>query len=223
MISSTWRRVCWRALSIAFGVLVVLSNEVQAGFTAISQPDASYLANTTLAQISAADFDAVASLSFGTHSVSFNADLVALTVPTTWSSWGAPPNVESSTPRVLWTNGFTSLTLSIGGPVNEFGFEAQPNTSVVSSMLASFYQGASLVGEIPLDVDGNGGARLFAATSTDKFNRIVVSSTDDFAIAEIRSGSVPEPAGLTLLTLGAAAVAFAGIRARRRKSGPTFG
>jgi hypothetical protein len=99
--------------------------------------------------------------------------------------------------------------------VQIFGVEAQPNTSVVSSILASFYSGANLIGEIPLDVDGNAGARLFAASSTTPFDTIVLNSTDDFAIAQIRlSASVPEPSSLILLFLGFVVVCSAARRGR---------
>src|SRR5262249_8467946 len=97
--------------------------------------------------------------------------------------------------------------------------EAQPNTSAVSSILASFYNGANLLGQIPLDVDGSGGARLFAGSSTTPIDRIVISSSDDFAIAQVRGQAVPEP-GLVSMLIG---LAFGGsplvlIRVRRLRS-----
>jgi hypothetical protein len=147
---------------------------------------------------------------------SFDTPLVALTVPTTWGAWGSPPDVESATPRVLWTNGVTSLTITFGTQVGLFGVEAQPSTQVVSSMLASFFQGASLIGEIPLDVDGNAGARLFAASSTTPFDTVVLSSTDDFAISQIRLASVPEP-GLIANLIGAGVVGIPALWLRSRK------
>ncbi len=213
MLSSTPIRADWRALIVAFGVLTVGTHAAHAGFVPIAQPDAAYLSDTTLLPITAADFDIVPSLSSGSFSVTFDTDLVALTVPTTWSNWGAPPDVESSAPRVLWTNGFTSLTLKFSESMELFGMEVQPNTAIVSSILASFFEGLNLVGEIALDVDGNGGARLFAASSTTPFDTVVLSSTDDFAIAQVRAGIVPEPSSLTMLALGSAVVMFA---ARRR-------
>jgi hypothetical protein len=203
MLLPTSRNGTWRILSLAFGVLGAFTSAAPAGFIPISQPDATYLSETTLLPITAADFDVVSSLSAGNLAVTFNTGLVALTVPTTWSSWGSRPDVESSKPRVLWTNGSTSLTITLNRAVQIFGVEAQPNTSVVSSILASFYSGANLIGEIPLDVDGDAGARLFAASSTASFDTIVLSSTDDFAIAQVRlSASVPEPSSLILLFLG---------------------
>jgi hypothetical protein len=215
MLSSKSRHGTWRVLGLTLGVLVALESTSRAGFIPIPQPDASYVSGTFLLPITAADFDVVSSLSSGSFTVNSDVDLVALTVPGTWSSWGSPPDVESSTPRVLWTNGFTSLTLTMSAPVQIFGVEAQPNTSAVSSILASFYAGASLIGEISLDVDGNAGARLFAASSSTPFDRVVLSSTDDFAIAQVRA-FVPEP-GLVPKLIGLGVVFFpaALIRGRR--------
>jgi hypothetical protein len=217
MLLSKPRHETWCAVIFALGVLTLGTPAADAGFVPIAQPDATYLSASTLLPITGADFDLLPSLSTGSFSVTFNIDLVALTVPSTWSSWGAPPIVESSTPRVLWTNGFTSLTLTFSESVGLFGFEAQPNTSVVSPILASFFQGANLVGEIPLDVDGNGGALLFAASSTTPFDKVVISSTDDFAIAQVRAGIVPEPSSLTLFALGSV-LAMSAVRKRLRRA-----
>jgi len=206
MFSSISPRECWRVLIIALGVFAAFTAPARAGFTPISQPDASYIASSALLPITAQDFDAVSSLSLGPNTVSFDVPLVALTVPTTWGTWGSPPDVETATPRVLWTNGATSLTLSFSLPLQLFGAEAQPDTTVVSSITASFFLGASLVGEIPLDVDGNGGARLFAASSTTPFDSVVFNSTDGFALAQIRLRAVPEPSSLAILAAGIAGV-----------------
>jgi len=218
MIPPRSRRDAGRVLGLALGVLVLLACPARAGFTPIPQPNATYLSETVALPITAADFDVVSSLSGGGLTATFDTGLVAMTVPTTWGSWGSPPNVQSSTPHVLWTNGVTSLTLTLSQPALIFGLEAQPNTTVPSAILESFYSGASLIGEIPLVVDGNAGARLFAASSTTSFDRIVLSSTDDFAIAQVRA-AVPEP-GLvtTLIGLGVVGVPLVLIRARRSRS-----
>src|SRR5262249_52960920 len=140
--------------------------------------------------------------------------------PDSWTSWGPPPDTESATPRVLWTNGFTSTTLTFADSTT-FGFELQPNTSVPSSMTAEFFDGAVSLGSITHDVDGNAGARLFAATTTTgSFDRVVISGTDDFAIAQVRyaegTEAVPEPAGLALF---GSALVLAGLwRLRTRSS-----
>jgi hypothetical protein len=205
-----------RVASVAIALLALFTARADAGFVAIPQPDATYIGRTTLLPVSALDFDTVSSLSSGGLKVSFDTPLVALTTPSTWGSWGSPPDVESSTPRVLWTNGVTSLSMSLSDPIGLFGFEAQPNTQGVSSMLASFFFGATLIGEIPLDVDGNGGARLFAASSTDFFDTVVLSSTDDFAIAQVRIASVPEPGPLVhVIGLGVVGIPVLWVRSRK--------
>lgn len=185
----------------ALALVAVIRLPARGDFTPIPQPDTAYVASTDLLAITAPDFDVVAAVAYGTDTVSFDIPLVALTVPTTWSSWGSPPNTESLAPRVLWTNGLTSLSLTSTNPLTIFGLEAQPNTSVVSTISANFFSGSNLVGTITLNVDGNGGARLFgASTTTTPFNRVVLSSTDDFAIAQVRVSAVPEPTGIVLCT-----------------------
>ena len=184
------------AVLVALGVAV--AERAAAVFTPIAQPGATYVAGTSVLPITASDFDVVSSLTNGTDTVSFDVTMVALTVPTTWSSWGSAPDTEGATPRVLWTNGFTSLTLTLSGAVMLFGFEAQPNTTVVSAITATFFNGISMVGQVVRDVDGNGGALLFAASSTTAFDRVVVSSVDDFAIAQVRSGAIAPTATPTV-------------------------
>ena len=85
----------------------------------------------------------------------------------------------------------------------------------LASLLLAISAGAALIGQITQLVDGNGGALLFAATSTTPFDRVVVSSTDDFAIAQIREASalVPEP-GSALNLLVAGAIGLVGVRLR---------
>jgi hypothetical protein len=172
--------------------VVICAAPVCAQFTPIAQPDAAYLGATSALPVSDPDFTAVSSVTDGTVTASFDVDLAALTVPGTWASWGSPPATQSATPRVLWSNGFTSVTVTLSAPLMVFGLEAQPNTAVVSPITATFFSGMSQVGQIMQNVDGNAGALLFAATSTTSFDSVVLSSTDDFAVAQIRAGA-PEP------------------------------
>src|SRR5262245_52451550 len=153
MIVTIKRQCAVRFVQVVFVLLVFFTTRAEAGFTPIPQPDATYLGGTTLFPVPGADFDTVSSLALGGFTVSFDSPLAALTTPPSWGSWGSPSDVESATPRVLWTNGANSLTIALSSPVGLFGVEAQPNTSVVSSMLASFFLGITLIGEIPLDVD----------------------------------------------------------------------
>jgi hypothetical protein len=195
-------RWVWAALALA----LVAGVPAYADFIPIAQPNAAYTSSAGLLPITAPDFFTISTLQNAQVTLNSNVPLVALTVPGTWTSWGSPPNVENATPRVLWTNGFTSLTLSTAALMGTFGLEAQPNTDVPSSITVDFFNNSILVGSITRLVDGNAGAQLFAAsTTTTGFNRIVISSTDDFAIAQVRVRLVPEPGTFTNL-IGAAVV-----------------
>lgn len=206
-----------RALALlAVSVAIVLP--AQAQFSPITQPNAGYVSGTTLLNFAAPDFDVLSSLGDATLTVGFVGDLTALTVPTTWGSWGAPPNTETSTPRVLWTNGLTDLSFHLSKAVGIFGFEAQPNTETISTLIVTFFNGPTQVGQISRNVDGSGGARLFAAQTTGQFTGVTISSTDDFAVARLRYSSVftaPEPAALSLLIL--VGIPAAGVYRCRRK------
>src|SRR5262245_35996701 len=106
--------------------LLFWASAASTDFITIGQPDAAYLAGTTRLDFLEPDFDVLASLSDGTETATFDNDLVALTVPTTWSTWGSPPDTESATPRVLWTNGLTSFAIDLSLPALTFGFEVEP-------------------------------------------------------------------------------------------------
>jgi hypothetical protein len=168
-----------------------------AQFVPITQPDAGYLGATTEFTFGDPDFSAISSLTASPAAVTFSSDLIALTVPATWTSWGSPPDTEGATPRVLWTNGITDVTLTFDTALGVVGFEAEPNVFGVSPMAASVFNGPNFLGQIVLIVDG-GAAQLFAATSSTGITSINISSLDDFAVARIRAGqpvsaAVPEP------------------------------
>ena len=117
-------RMWQKKIALAFVVLSGLgSRPVYAGsISIIPRPDASYLAITNLIEISAPDFASVASITDGSQVITFSTPMEVRTVPTSWSTWGFPPNTESATPRVLWTEGIEAMTFDSGFTVGDRRF-----------------------------------------------------------------------------------------------------
>jgi hypothetical protein len=155
--------------------------------------------------------------------VAFSTALAPRTVGLNWATWGTPPDTEQSAPRVWFTLGGTDVTftfspVSPSDVVTTWGFEAQPNPFAVLDITVEFFKGEQLVGSITRAVDGNAGARLFAATAAPGtwFTHVRIFSESDFAVAQLRYGLgiVPEPATWALMIAGFGMVGFA---ARRRR------
>lgn len=157
------------------------------GFSSIAQPTADYVSRTTLFAITPPDLTVVNSITDAPSgcTVTFTPPLQARTVGQTWATWGSPPDTEGTTPRILYSNGATSITLAFTGcnPTTA-GFEAEPNPFQEFAMTATFSNGGVQQGSITRTVSGQAGARLFAADGA--FDQIVFSSSVDFAIAQVR-------------------------------------
>jgi hypothetical protein len=198
-------------------------------FVCFVQAGGAYTATTTLIDVSGTtDGTAYSSLPVPPGSglkVSFNSGMVRQTVPGSWGTWNCPPATEAScgdmlTPAnspVFWSNGATTITMTLSMAEGTFGFEAQPDLSDVEKMTATFFDAAgNKVGSISGNVSGNGGALLFAASSNDPFKTVTLTDSGpvpmctgstcsaggcpagavcDFAIANLRynSASIPEP------------------------------
>jgi len=123
--------------------------------------------------------------------VSFSTPVEKLSVPVTWPNWGPPPDTESPTPNVLFTQTATTLTITYNFGVRTGGFEAQPVGTGTHTFTTEFYSGnngtGTLLGTITRDISGNAGARLLGAHCKFKgWGSIKVSTDVPFAIAVIR-------------------------------------
>jgi hypothetical protein len=174
--------------------LLAVPSEKNFGFTTFEQPgDRNYLGDTTLIDISGlTDYDTYGSIGDGTLTVSFDTDMEKLTVPTSWATWACPPWTESCTPHVLYSQGLTSQTLTLSAPCTIFGFELEPCSFGLYGVEVEFIlsYGPAVLGTISMTVDGNAGARLFAAQvygqTFDKIEIVVDAGSNGFSIAQVR-------------------------------------
>lgn len=167
-------------------------------FTVIPQPDQAYQDSTKKIDITGIpEFTMVPSITDGTQTVTFfdlnmqPVSMIKYTVPISWATWSSPPDSESATPPVLYSNGLDSITMTLSKPVCTFGFELEPNLRMIFSYTVEFYSGTDLVGSITQDVNGDFGARLFAAKTCccTAFDRVVITAEQPsfgFAIAQVR-------------------------------------
>lgn len=207
-------------------ILAGVSLSAKADFIAISQPTAPYLANTLPISFgSLSDGAFVTSITNSIQTVNFSETLEKGQVPAGgWTSWGSAPFTEVSTPAVLITAASTtSLTLNLQQPASIFGFELEPGSGSSNVITVDFKQGSTTVGSIPIAVDSNAGARLFAgSTTTNLFTSVVINAPSaalGFAMAQFRYSTslqpVPEPSTYALGTLSALTLAWVN---RRRKA-----
>src|SRR5262249_17863251 len=136
--------------------------------TPISQPTTSYINSTSLLPITVPDFTDLTSVSTtdGKQTVTFSSPMQAATVPDSWATWNSPPATESSTPRVLWTGGATSVTLTLSQPATTFGVEVEPNPFEVHTITATFFSAQGTIGLVSQAVDGFHGALLAAGSAS---------------------------------------------------------
>lgn len=199
------------------GTLPLSAWTAQAAF--ITQPDAAYVAGTTLVAITGPDGVVTPSLTDGTQTLTFApGTFITETAGTAgWSTWSSPPDAEVALPRVLANYGASGLTINLSLASFIFGFELEPNPFAVHTFSADFFNGATLLGTQTIAVNGNAGARLFALDNTAglAIDRVVISTPSGgigFAIANLRYGPadtpIPEPATVLMMGAGLATLAF---------------
>ena len=207
-------------LAAALFAVGMAATTARADFQVIFQPNPVYLAETTKLAITDPDYTVTSAIG----PIGFSPSVTELTVPTSWATWGCPPQTEDCTPRVLWTGSSESLTFTLPSGNQALGFEAEPNIFEVEHIVADFYDGATLVGTVNYNISGQAGALLMAAdTHTNQFTSVTITDTngaDGFAIGDIRYGRpnsiTPEPA--SMLLLGSGLLSLAGLRKRLQKS-----
>ncbi|HPT82921.1 MAG TPA: hypothetical protein PLM25_03460 [Limnochordia bacterium] len=154
--------------------------------TPIDNPDAEYLAETTKIDISGLPFGSTQnSITDGILTVSFSTPVEKYgPVPDGWLTWSSPPFSEDPNPYVLRAD-TTNLVLDLSEYVTIFGFELEPFPFSAETFIVEFYDNDELIESITRVVNGNSGARLFAREG-DPINRVVITGSSNFAIAQVR-------------------------------------
>jgi hypothetical protein len=168
-------------------------------FTPISAPDAMYLAETTKLPIPTTNYTSNSLLSDSQEIITFSSPMNSNGAPDQgFNNWGAPPNTESASPRILYSFA-NQQTWTFSKPVREFGLEMEQNAYATATLQMDFYDGTTLVGSVSRTVTTPGtpvgsssaGALLFAASTDDHvFDRVVMTVPQlyysSFAVAEVR-------------------------------------
>jgi N-acetylneuraminic acid mutarotase len=168
--------------------VVTSLSSATAAFVTLASPDAAYLSSTIKIDISSLpEYSTHPSVSDGLQTVSFSSPMEKLQVPGSWATWSSPPESESETPPVLFTQNENSLTLRFSRPASIVGFELEPNAFDLFMFTADFFSGTELVGSVTRSVNQAG---LFAARSDGvPINRVTVSAAGEpfgFSIAQLR-------------------------------------
>jgi hypothetical protein len=241
----TLGRRTWSWSILIPAILAALSGPARGDFIVIPNPyTGNYLTETTKVALPAVG-STYTSLSDGTETITITTSPSPVAMSTisgagTSFGWGNPPTVEQSNPLVMFTgpNGNTTtnnVTLTFSVPVTTFGVEMMPNYPTLFSpytTTAKFYDGSTLVGTISMGLNSPGGARLFAAYTTDEeFTSVNLTAqlgsfpfgTMGFDVAQIRyAAAVPEPSTLVMGGIGLVFVAVTIVRKRRRGQGCHF-
>jgi hypothetical protein len=190
----------------------------------ISSPTTEYLANTTLIPVTGSNLSSVPTLTGGGRTIGFSP---AMTVFTAWSVWGAPPDTESTTPRVVASAPNQSAeTLTISPPAATVGFEIEPSNfcaptpsctsgpATPFTFTVTFLNGTTTLGTVTRSIFYNA-ARLIAFSSATPITTVQISvptAAGGFALAQFRFGTtlIGAPPASGIPTLGSPALSALG-------------
>jgi hypothetical protein len=166
---------------------------------AIGEPDAGYVGGTTLIDLSGIPsglpgWNLLNSVTDGVLTVSFSPGVLKLSSGE-WANWSSPPFAETAVPDVLFSDFARDLTLQLSRSVSTFGFEIAPNPWSQHTYTVEFIDSSvpTIVETIVQDAHGLEGARLVASELPATVDRIRISGSADFAIAQIRYAFEAEP------------------------------
>src|ERR1019366_2089426 len=126
-------------LTTLIALCLVLSLPAFAGFTTFATPGGYYQANTIDYGGGAGSGGAITSL----PPFDFSLALGQRNVPGSWATWNCPPATYSCTPNVLYTQGATSLTLTLTSAANIVGFELEPDAFAQEQVTAEYFNGVT--------------------------------------------------------------------------------
>jgi len=123
-----------------------------------------------------------------------------------WATWS-----HGYTGNCFYTNGRTSLTMTLSSGIGTFRFYAEPNPFGVWNITATGSDGSTSIASTQ-GVEGAAGATGWGFYGTGGADVVSVhlSSDVDFAVGEFAHGWIPAPAGLGVF-------AMAGLGAARRR------
>ncbi len=217
---ASWRteehKLCFvRSATIVALTVLWLAPAIDCSATILSTPSPSYLANTVPISFGDPDEALIDSISGGGLTIQFSSLMRASTVGDNWASWGSPPDTESATPRVLWSGldddffPVTAITLLLSSAVSVFGFEAEPGPTEFHTLTASFFSKGVLQESISQSVNGNAGARLFAARAHpgELLDSVTITSDTDWAAGQFRfATAISTPSSFNTVLIGLAAL-----------------
>jgi hypothetical protein len=159
------------------------------------------------------DFTNYTSFGSPAGTIQTNPDVNKRTVGSSWATWS-----HGATPDVLFSDGETSMVLTMPGGVTAFDFYLEPDPFDVITLSATTQDGTM----VTQDVSGNAGAKYYGFYATDGMviDSVTISGPTDFAFGEMRisTTAMPEPAAMLLLVIGMAGVGAARRRRNARRA-----